>query len=141
MLDKGFRTSLQSKLDPERWKSISDSPHVFDFQWEKVIKREYKACTREQTVQLPFTGYPARNIDWKPIVTLTQSVNFQNDLDDLSSSLTRSHRDDLRGIFNPVTNSIIDLVRKQISSIPVRSNFKGAPAKVSRRYPVEIACC
>lgn len=36
----------------------------------------------------------------------------------------------MKDIFRPVTRSIVDLIRKQIASIPIRGNFKGAPAKV-----------
>lgn len=73
MLDKNFQNILQAKINPEIWSYASDSSHLFDIQWERVIKREYnKATSTDRTLHIPFDEDQVLPQDCKPMVRVTR---------------------------------------------------------------------
>ncbi|KAH8175797.1 hsp70 protein [Sarocladium implicatum] len=108
LLDEAFRSFLRSRVGPGTWELIKNDPSIFVTQWEKVIKREFKETSQDQSVTIPC---PILNVtrDWKPVVPLP--------------------RETLLAIFNTVTTKIIDLVSKQISHIRRHHRSKGPSAK------------
>lgn len=69
---------LQSKVGPSIWPEICNASHIFEVQWEKVIKREFTGTSPDQTVSLPFSGNKVLARDWKPFVKFTKSVSSRS---------------------------------------------------------------